>query len=547
MSKRSKTAAVLSGVLASAMLLTACSGSTSSSGSSSTATPPPDANSSSPASSAVPSASDSQPDSNERYVITMLAPFYQQEPPSTKNNPVYDYVQEVTGVDLQITWTPNGEAENKFNVMMAGNDMLMVMNGGNASSSNFIRMCDTGAFWDLTDIIGDYPFITETLMSAVQVNSSLTKGRRYCIPSAVPDARIGLVYRQDWVENLEKTVGYKMPEILSAQDIYDLAKMFTENDPDGNGVNDTTGFNYVDDQDKEVNYGFNTIAVACGAPNRYGYRDGKVVAYFQTEEYRNALRMMHDMYANGYLNSEFMTLGSGAKYNPMLEGRAGFMFTTATNAVTPGGKFDTLIATNPEAKIGYKLLTLDPNGNKVINSNITGVSGGVVLTKAKVATEDDVRRILQFFVDANQGEAAKAIDIGIQDIHYTVGADKTITISEDQKALRTSDGSEEIFASIMPRRILADDWGQPLSAKDKINKEFAERTQFAVPDISVGLLSSENVQLENSIASLIYDARAQYIMGFIDDTAFDKAVETWLSSGGQQILDELQANYVPGK
>ena len=140
MSKRSKTAAVLSGVLASAMLLTACSGSTSSSGSSSTATPPPDANSSSPASSAVPSASDSQPDSNERYVITMLAPFYQQEPPSTKNNPVYDYVQEVTGVDLQITWTPNGEAENKFNVMMAGNDMLMVMNGGNASSSNFIRM-----------------------------------------------------------------------------------------------------------------------------------------------------------------------------------------------------------------------------------------------------------------------------------------------------------------------------------------------------------------------------------------------------------------------
>ena len=30
------------------------------------------------------------------------------------------------------------------------------------------------------------------------------------------------------------------------------------------------------------------ISVACGAPNRYGYRDGKVVAYFQTEEYRNA-------------------------------------------------------------------------------------------------------------------------------------------------------------------------------------------------------------------------------------------------------------------
>lgn len=222
------------------------------------------------------------------------------------------------------------------------------------------------------------------------------------------------------------------------------------------------------------------------------------------------------------------------------------MFTTATNSVTPGGKFDTLIATNPNAKIGYKLLTLDPQGNKVINSNITGVSGGVVLTTAKVATEDDVRRILQFFVDANTGDAAKAIDIGIQDIHYTVGSDGAITISEEQDELRTTDGSREIFASIIPRRVMADDWGQPLSPTDKINLEFVERAQYAVPDISVGLLSSENIQLETSLASLIYDARAKYIMGFIDDAAFQTAVDTWLSSGGQQILDELQANYVQG-
>ena len=144
----------------------------------------------------------------------------------------------------------------------------------------------------------------------------------------------------------------------------------------------------------------------------------------------------------------------------------------------------------------------------------------------------------------NQGEAAKAIDIGIEDIHYTTQKDGSITISEAQNELRTTDGSREIFASILPRRILADDWGQPLSATDKINLEFAERTQYAVPDISVGLLSAENIQLETSLASLIYDARAQYIMGFIDDAGFQAAVDTWLASGGQQILDELTANYL---
>lgn len=474
------------------------------------------------------------------FVITTLASFFEQEPPSTTNNPVFDFVQEKLNVEIQVTWTPNGEAMTKFNTMMAGDNALMVMGGADVSSSNYIRMCQTGAFWDITDIIKDYPFITDTLMSDVQRDTSLTEGRRYCIPSYVPDARIAMVYRVDWVENL----GIELPEVMSAQDYYDLAKAFTEQDPDQNGVDDTTGFNYVDDQDKEVNYGFNTLAVACGAPNRYGVRDGQVVAYFQTEEYMNCLRMMHDMYENGYLNSEFMTLGSGAKYNPMLEGRAGFMFTTATNAVTPGGKFDTLLANDPDAVIGYKMLSLDPNGNKVVNSNITGVSGGNVFPVSAVKSEEDLRKILQFMVDLNQGDCAKALDIGIEGIHYTTDADGTINITDEQRELRDSDGSGSIFANMFARRLMADDWGQPLSDYDKIQQHYAENAQYAVPDISVGMLSSENIQKENELASLIYDARAQFIMGFIDEAAFQAAVDTWLSSGGQAILDEIQENYV---
>lgn len=475
------------------------------------------------------------------FVITTLASFYQQEPPNTKNNPVLDFVQEKLNVEIQITWSPNGETATKFNTMMAGGNALMVMGGADVTSSNYIRMCKTGAFWDITDIIKDYPYITDTLMSAVQRDTSLTEGRRYCVPGYVPDARIAMVYRQDWVENL----GIELPEVMSAQDYYNLAKAFTEQDPDQNGIADTTGFNYVDDQDKEVNYGFNTLAVACGAPNRYGVRDGKVVAYFQTQEYMDCLNMMHDMFENGYLNSEFMTLGSGAKYNPMLDGRAGFMFTTATNSITPGGKYDTLIANNPDAKIGYKMLSLDPNGNKVVNSNITGVSGGSVFPVSAVKTEEDLRKILQFFVDLNHGECAKAADIGIEGIHYTQAADGTITITPEQNELRTADGSADI-CGVFAKRLMADDWGQPMSAFDLIQQEYAENAQYAVADISLGLLSSENVQKENELASLIYDARAQFIMGYITEDQFKAAVNTWLSSGGQAILDEIQANYVQG-
>jgi len=479
-------------------------------------------------------------DSDKPYVITMLAPFYRQEPPIENGNPVYEFVEKQTGVDLQITWVPNGELENKFNAMMAANNALMVMNGANVTSS-FIRMCETGAIWDLTEIIKDYPYITEKLMNPTIEKSSLINGKRYIIPFNTPDARIGLVYRADWVENL----GITLPEVMSVQDIYDLAKAFTENDPDRDGKNNTTGFNYVEDQDKEVVYGFDCIAVGLGAPNKWGYRDGKVVPYFDTPEYMDALKLLRDMYQKGYLIEEFATLGSGAKYNPILQERAGFMFTTATNAVYPGGKFDTLIATNPNARMDYKLLLLDPNGNKVINSNITGAPGGICLTTSKVKTEEDVRRILQFFVDAMSGECAKAIDIGIKDLHYSVGSDGKITVSDEQLQRRTNDGSSEIFASIIPRRLFADDWGQPLKPIDLINQKIAANQQYAIPDISVGLLSAESLQTQNTLAPIIYDARVKFIMGFIDEDGFKKAVQDWKDQGGQKIIDELQANYRP--
>jgi len=479
----------------------------------------------------------SSKEDDKPYVITILAPFFAQEPPKEEGNPVLEFVEKQTGVDLQITWAPSGELESKFSTMMAANNMCMIMTGGGIfQTSNFIRMCETGAIWDLTDIIKDFPFISENLMNPTIERVSLMNGRRYIIPFNIPDARIGLLYRADWVENL----GFELPENPTAQDIYNLAKAFTENDPDGDNVKNTTGFNFTTGV-----YGLDTFMVAMGAPNKWGYRDGKVVPYFDTSEYMEGLKLLRDMYEKGYMNDDFATLSSGAKYNPILEERAGFMFTTANNVIYPGGKFDTLIATNPKARMDYKLLLKDTSGNIVINSNITGIDAGAIcLTTAKVKTEKDVRRILQFFVDAHSGECAKAIDIGIKDIHYSVDSNGNITISEEQIQRRAADGSREIFNTI-PNRIVSGNWGQPMSQNDIIRNEIANNQKYAVPDISLGILSVESLQLRKSLETIIEDANVKFIMGFIDEDGFKKAVQDWKEQGGQEIIDELTRNYKP--
>jgi putative aldouronate transport system substrate-binding protein len=43
------------------------------------------------------------------------------------------------------------------------------------------------------------------------------------------------------------------------------------------------------------------------------------------------------------------------------------------------------------------------------------------------------------------------------------------------------------------------------------------------------------------------DARTKFIMGELDEQGWKKQVDTWLSRGGQKIIDEYSAAYAKSK
>ncbi len=72
-------------------------------------------------------------------------------------------------------------------------------------------------------------------------------------------------------------------------ELYEVAKQFTENDPDGNGVDDTVGFG--DRAPSDIRYtSFKLFTSYFGAPNGWAVDDnGKFTPEFDTEEYMKAL------------------------------------------------------------------------------------------------------------------------------------------------------------------------------------------------------------------------------------------------------------------
>lgn len=482
----------------------------------------------------------------EPFVITMLAPFYAEEPPvgstGEEGNPVLAAVEALCNVDLQITWAPQGDYVSKFNTVMASADqpMIIVATSGLTTNSIFLDYCQQGVFWDLTDEIAAKPLFTDDLTTPYALTVTAVGGRNYLFPFLVSSARVACLYRADWLEAL----GMEPP--TTAAEFFEMARAFTEDDPDGNGVKDTYGFAYIDDADKELTYaGFDTLAVAMGAPNRWGMNEeGKIMPYFTFQAYYDTLNLFKDMYDHGYMNSDFALIKGNDKHLPLAEGKAGTMFTTATNARYPGGKYDTLFENiTPTAKIGRQYLLSNPDGTQGINSTLSaGGMGGALLTKSAVKDQETLSRIMDFYETLLSIDGgAKFLGIGVEDLHYTAEADGSISISPEQQALRVADGSSELFISIVPRRVVTPDFGQGLTELDRITLEFVANEPYAVPDLSVGKLDPEAMSLDASIAPIISDARVQYIMGQIDQAGFEKAIAEWMEQGGNEIIEMVNA------
>ena len=82
----------------------------------------------------------------EPFVITVVCPQYEETPPENstgeEGNPLLELMEENQNIDLQITWSPQGDYETKFNTVMASKDqpMVMVVNSGITTNANYLTM-----------------------------------------------------------------------------------------------------------------------------------------------------------------------------------------------------------------------------------------------------------------------------------------------------------------------------------------------------------------------------------------------------------------------
>ncbi|MDF2926714.1 MAG: ytcQ 2 [Paenibacillaceae bacterium] len=458
----------------------------------------------------------------EPFKLSVMNVFYDAEPPKADSEAL-KVIEEYTNTDLNITWVPGSAYNDKLNVTLASGDLPMVVTALNVKDSAIINAMRSGMFWEVGPYLKDYPNLSK--LNANVLNNVSVDGKIYGVYRFRPIARNGITFRKDWLDNL----GLQEPKTLD--ELYNVIKAFTLNDPDKNGNADTYG---LTEGDTVATVTVAQIAGFLGAPNTWDMKDGQFTPAQFTQEYKQALQFMKRLYDEKLMNNDFAIVKT--PIDNINAGKAGMIFQVVDNTTS---KHNDLYKKFPQAKLDVLSRFQGPKGERIIAA--AGHAGEFLFPKSSVKTEADLRKALDFFDKMADQKMVNLQVWGIEGKHYKL---------ENGKAIRTD---EKTYSSeIVPfGQFRTDDWfnnnaleaGNAPELNAKVNKMLKENTALAVFNPAEPLISATFTERGKDLTSILNDASIKYIMGEIDDKGWDKAVEQWKANGGSKVMEELAKEY----
>ncbi|MEV4578964.1 extracellular solute-binding protein [Nonomuraea jabiensis] len=471
----------------------------------------------------------------------MMVPLFGTAP--NPQGEIQQAVEKLIGKKLNITWVPNADYNEKTNVTLASSALPDVMVIQDNKGASFVKAAQAGAFWDLTDKLDKYPNLKPKSDQA-WLNSK-TDGKNYGIYRVRPLLRSAIMIRKDWLEKLD----LKLPE--TTDDLYNIAKAFTEKDPDGNGKKDTYGL--ILPKWPGVNFAasspYNAIDVWFGAPNNYGMRDGKLVPEFDVPEFWEAQKYIKKFIDEGLTNPDWATLDTAKWDDPFIQGKGGITIDVNVRAGSLYDKFKELDATTYDKKVAMAGNLKRPDGKK-FSLPFTGFNGIVAISKQRFRTEQQLDEVLKVLDKLASKEGSILVNNGIEGRNFKVEDGFAAKINDQDPAMKTINNDvEKAFIQLGMTSSVgvageAYEWKRPSKAEQewmKYRDEVAKLDlETAVHDPSLPVISPTAVEKGATLNPIPTDARIKYLAGEISEDQFKAEIKRWYDSGGTQILAELQ-------
>ncbi|GAA4860439.1 extracellular solute-binding protein [Paenibacillus vulneris] len=458
---------------------------------------------------------------NEPVKITVMAPFISAEP-IKKENPGLKKLEELTNSNLEINWVPISAYNDKVNVTIASNNLPNALVIYDNKAPSIINSARSGMFWEIGPYLKDYKNLSK--INSVALNNISVDGKIYSLPRERPLARNGIIFRKDWLDQL----GLSEPK--NVDDIYEILKAFTNQDPDKNGKNDTYGL--TESKDFRA---FDVMLAYLGGSNGWEAKDSRLTPSFMTKEYLDTMKFFKRLYDEKLMNQDFLIANAQIKTDNINNGKAGVYMDYAASSLNH--KFDALYKANPKADLDVVTRINGTKGVRILSTS--GYLGTIAFPKTSVKTEGELKQILSFFDNLYEDNIQELVLYGIKGTHYTDENGKK-AISPQQQQLYSKEISD--IAQMFP--MVSDqpkDGVLPVMVK-AINMEH-DNLSIIINNPTEPLISNTYTEKGTELDKIILDARAKFIMGKIDEAKWNSEIEQWKNSGGNKIIEEYSTEY----
>lgn len=462
------------------------------------------------------------PVDDKPFEITMMVTQHSAEVPS---NVIPQLIEEKTNTKIKFQWVPDGSYDEKLNAAFATGSLPMIVSAKNTDFAKDAIRADQ--FWEIGPLLSEYENLSN--LNPEVLNNTAVDGKIYTLYMERPLSRQGVIYRKDWADKL----GLGEPQ--TTDELKEMIRAFTEDDPDGNGQDDTIG---LSDRSDLIYGAFKTVSSYFGTPNYWSVEGDSFQPEFMHEAYMDTLNFFRDIHSQGFMNQDFPVTSKTDQIDLLVNGKAGVYIGSMPDVLTLSNQ---LADMNPDGELTVVNGIEGPRGKGIWA--IPGYGSVVLFPKSAVKTEEELHKILAFYNELMSAETANLLTWGIENEHYEVKdglANKTVDQVTDNTHVKphnawaiggpaTIDGMLKGYFEL-PARALAEEL---VAAND----------EMLIHDPSAPLDSPTYIERGPALQQIITDATYQYVLGDIDEAGFQKAVDRWRAEGGDQMIQEYTEAY----
>lgn len=449
---------------------------------------------------------------------------------SYEDNWATQWINENAPVNVEFVPVPRWETYSTYSLWLASDtptDIFMEF------QPDYVQEWSAeGVLYELGDLIDEYAPNYRALTPQVVQDWGKYNGGEYAMVDARAETAVinHMCYiRADWLENL----GLEMPTTLD--ELKEVIRAFTEDDPDGNGENDTWGWSFA-------------LQGTTLIQNMFGFHggswvveDGKFISAHVSERALEAYKFMEEIYDNGWCDIEYLSDTNGTNaYAEFSSGKLGII--CCGLGYLSSTIWDPLMANEPDAKVAPLPSVTDYGYYQERECSLLNMIP---------ATSKNAAGAVQY-LDWMLSEGWQTVKFGEPGVDFEYQGDLIVRLTNDDEYAAKFSYTQE-YAVLSTYKDTIETYRQTYEAYDDSNlkkpayliqadaMDLTKDIKFyrATPITNLGIRSYNELMPDMDTIAGEYWAKALNSTEYTADQALADIIDEWSGMG----YDEVEADY----